>query len=216
MIDWQKIDTVFLDMDGTLLDLHFDNFFWREHVPARYAEVNSISVDEAKTTLYPIFQEVEGTMDWYCIDYWTERLDLDIALLKVEVDHLIAVHPHVIPFLDALREHNKKVVLVTNAHMKSLELKMQRTQLANHFDALVCSHDYRVPKEDTGFWELLHNTMPFSRSGTLLVDDSLPVLRAAHSYGIKNLLAINKPDSKGPKREISEFNAIADFSAIMP
>ena len=26
MINWQQIDTVFLDMDGTLLDLHFDNY----------------------------------------------------------------------------------------------------------------------------------------------------------------------------------------------
>ena len=33
IIDWTRIDTILLDMDGTLLDLGFDNFFWREHVP---------------------------------------------------------------------------------------------------------------------------------------------------------------------------------------
>ncbi|MEC7663678.1 MAG: haloacid dehalogenase, partial [Pseudomonadota bacterium] len=25
-LDWQNIDTVLLDVDGTLLDLHYDNF----------------------------------------------------------------------------------------------------------------------------------------------------------------------------------------------
>ncbi|MEC8348362.1 MAG: haloacid dehalogenase, partial [Pseudomonadota bacterium] len=27
-LDWQNIDTVLLDVDGTLLDLHYDNFVW--------------------------------------------------------------------------------------------------------------------------------------------------------------------------------------------
>ncbi|HBT55971.1 MAG TPA: haloacid dehalogenase, partial [Pseudomonas sp.] len=34
MLNWNAIDTVLLDMDGTLLDLHFDNHFWLEHMPA--------------------------------------------------------------------------------------------------------------------------------------------------------------------------------------
>ena len=29
---WRDIDTVLLDMDGTLLDLHYDNHFWLEPV----------------------------------------------------------------------------------------------------------------------------------------------------------------------------------------
>ena len=38
MIDWNAINTVLLDMDGTILDLHFDNYFWKEYVPQKYAE----------------------------------------------------------------------------------------------------------------------------------------------------------------------------------
>ena len=42
-LPWSDIDTVLLDMDGTLLDLHFDNHFWLEHLPQRYAELHGVS-----------------------------------------------------------------------------------------------------------------------------------------------------------------------------
>lgn len=213
---WQSIDSVFLDMDGTLLDLNFDTYFWTEHVPQRFAEKNGIALEQAKTQLYPRFYAVTGTMNWYCLDYWTRELGLDIALLKEEVEHLIAVHPHVPEFLERARGSGKRVVLVTNAHMKSLQLKMERTKLAGHFDAIVCSHDYGMPKEDIRFWEKLQDAEPFAPARTLLVDDSLPVLRAARDYGIGFLRAVAKPDSRQPPRDDGEFPAIDNFSDIMP
>jgi len=216
MIDWNNIRSVFLDMDGTLLDLHFDNHFWREHVPKRFAEYNGLEVDAAREHLYPLFQSVEGTMEWYCIDYWSQQLGMDIAELKREVDHLISVHPHVTDFLTAAKNADKRVVLVTNAHNKSLELKMQSTQLAGYFDAIICAHDIGLPKEEPKFWDKLQLTEPFNKSDTLLVDDSLPVLRSAKQYGIEQLLAVYKPDTKGPVKDVEEFNAITHFNDIMP
>lgn len=41
-IDWQAVDTVLLDMDGTLLDLAFDNYFWQKLVPETYGEQQGI------------------------------------------------------------------------------------------------------------------------------------------------------------------------------
>jgi putative hydrolase of the HAD superfamily len=216
MLDWKKIETVFLDMDGTLLDLNFDNYFWQHHVPQRYAEKFGMDVESAKQELFPKFRSVEGTMDWYCVDYWTGRLGLDIALLKQEVDHLIAVHPHVTEFLDALREHDKRVVLLTNAHQKSLSLKMEKTQLGGHFDRLICTHDIGLPKEQEGFWEKLQQTEAFEKEHALLIDDSLPVLRRARAYGVRFLLAVYMPDTKGPERDVGDFDAVRHFSDITP
>ncbi len=203
-------------MDGTLLDLHFDNHFWREHVPMRYAEYHGLKIDAAREHLFPLFQSVEGTMEWYCVDYWSQQLSMDIAELKREVDHLISVHPHVIDFLVATKRAQKRVVLVTNAHSKSLELKMQSTQLADHFDAIICAHDIGIPKEEPMFWEKLQLTEAFDKSTTLLVDDSLPVLRSAKQYGIAHLLAVYQPDTQAPIKDVEEFTAIHHFSDIMP
>jgi HAD superfamily hydrolase (TIGR01509 family) len=216
MVSWQDIDSVMLDMDGTLLDLHFDNHFWLEHVPLRYAEKNRISLDQAKTELMTRYRKAEGTLDWYCVDYWTDQLGLDIEMLKQEVDHLIAVFPYVVDFLDALRKKEKRIVLVTNAHGKALRIKMNRTRLGGHFDNLVCSHDLGLPKEDLDFWGKLQTIEPFSKTRTLFIDDSLPVLRSARLYGIDHLLAVYNPDSKGPEKDTGEFDAIRSFREIMP
>jgi putative hydrolase of the HAD superfamily len=216
MIDWSTIDTVLLDMDGTLLDLNFDTHFWREHVPLRYAEMHGIDIESAREKLYPRFRAMEGTMDWYCVDYWSRELELDIVMLKEEVDHLIQVFPNVREFLDRLREQGKHVTLVTNAHQKSLQLKMNRTQLAGHLDDIVCAHELGLPKEEQVFWSRLHSMMPYDAERTLLIDDNLSILRSARQYGIAHLLAVYQPDSGMPPRETGEFPAIRGFTDIMP
>jgi putative hydrolase of the HAD superfamily len=216
MLDWPRIDTVLLDMDGTLLDLHYDNHFWLEHVPRRYSEHHGLSLDVARAELKERYRKVEGTLDWYCVDYWTRELGLDIPLLKQEVEHLIAIHPHVLDFLHAVRATRKRVLLVTNAHGKAIDIKFRRTQLGGHFDAVVCAHDLRAPKEHAGFWHKLAAVHPFDKERTLLIDDSLPVLRAARDYGIGQLLAVYKPDTKMPEKDVGEFSALRSFRDIMP
>lgn len=214
--DWSEIDTVLLDMDGTLLDLHFDNHFWLTHVPRRYAEARGLSFEEASRELMQRYKDVEGTLEWYCIDHWSQKLGLDIALLKREVDHLVQVHPHVLEFLEALQQAGKRRVLVTNAHQKSIAIKMEKTVLAGHLDEIVCSHDLGLPKEDRGFWLKLEERLHFDKQRTLFVDDSLSVLRSAYDYGIHWLLAITLPDSKESMRQVDEYPSIKDFSTLLP
>ncbi|MBU0500574.1 MAG: GMP/IMP nucleotidase [Gammaproteobacteria bacterium] len=216
MINWREIDTVLLDMDGTLLDLHFDNHFWLEHVPRRYAEARGMVLAEAKRELLGRYNNIQGTLEWYCVDHWSRELELDIALLKEEVSHLIAVHPHVIDFLEGLREAGKRAVLVTNAHQKSLRLKMEKTRLQGYFNNIVCAHDLGHAKEEQAFWHRLQHLEPFDPERTLFVDDSLSMLRSARSYGIRWLLAALRPDSKLPPHETQEFPAVQDFSKVMP
>lgn len=214
--DWNAIDTVLLDMDGTLLDLNFDNHFWQTHVPLRYAEKHGLSGEAAGAHLAERYRAKTGTLDWYSVDYWSRELELDIAALKEEVAHLIAVHPDVPDFLDTLRRLGKRILLVTNAHHKSLSLKMARTGLTAHFDVLVTSHEIGLPKEDADFWPALAAFHPFDPGRSLLIDDSLPVLRAARKAGIAHLLGIAQPDSRRPRTDGDEFITIGRFAQIMP
>ncbi|MCP3867262.1 MAG: GMP/IMP nucleotidase [Gammaproteobacteria bacterium] len=215
MFDWNKIDCLFLDMDGTLLDLHFDNYFWLEHVPKRYAEARGLSLEASSKLLLTGYKDIEGTLEWYCLDHWSRELELDVALLKEEVSHLISVHPHVTEFLGAVRERGKRVALVTNAHQKSLALKLERTQLAGYLDAVICAHDLGLPKENPRFWSKLQEVEPFDRERTLFVDDNLSVLASADQYGISWLLSILRPDTRGPDREPGGYPAIHGFDELL-
>lgn len=215
-LPWPAIDTVLLDMDGTLLDLHFDNHFWLEHLPQRYAERHSISLAMAKLELVPLFQAHQGTLNWYCLDYWSRELDLPIRALKREIAHLIALRPAADTFLAALRAAGKRVVLITNAHPDSLSLKLERVELARWFDRLISSHEYGFPKEDQQFWHALAHDVDFDPARSLFIDDSLPILRSARRFGIAHLLAVSEPDSRGPRRDAEEFQAVDDYRELLP
>lgn len=215
MIDWQNIETVLLDMDGTLLDLYFDNYFWLEHLPKRYAELHHISEAEAKAILQPIFEQTQGTLNWYCLDYWSDTLKVDIPKLKQEVKHLISIRPKVVDFLKWLEKNGKKKLLVTNAHRDSLDIKLMETEIHHHLDELISSHDYRAPKEDQSFWQQLQQDHPFDPNKTLLIDDSQAVLKSAQRYGIRYLLSISQPDSQLPHRDQQDFHPILCFSDLM-
>ncbi|MGK0380888.1 MAG: FMN phosphatase YigB (HAD superfamily), partial [Flavobacteriales bacterium] len=137
---WKNIHTVLLDMDGTLLDLHFDNHFWLEHMPKKLAEKHSISLQAAKDIMAVETQQVMGTLSWYCLDFWAEKLDMDIVEAKREIEHLISIREDSLPFIDALKASGRDVILVTNAHPDSLSLKVEHTQLDNHIDQLISTH----------------------------------------------------------------------------
>lgn len=216
MIDWSRIDTVFLDMDGTLLDLHFDNHFWLEHMPRRYAEYHGLAPEVARARLTAHYARHNGTLNWYCLDFWSSELALDIVQLKQEVAHLIAVRPDVPAFLQAIRDSGRRMVMVTNAHPKSLDLKMRETCIDTYFNSLLSSHRVGLPKEHPDFWHGLQAIEPFDRARTLFVDDSLPVLNSAQNYGIANLLAVCNPDSKQPHKDCGVFATITSFAQVMP
>lgn len=215
MLNWPEIDTVLLDMDGTLLDLYFDNHFWLEYLPKRFAETHGHAESEARRQLAQRFGELRGQLDWYCLDYWSAQLQLDMIALKREIRHLIAVRPYVADFLAGLRRGNRQVWMVTNAHRHSLDLKMEQTGIDHYFDRLISSHDLRAPKEDPAFWHALQQSHPFDPARSLLIDDTHSVLQAARRFGIAHLLTMLQPDSRQPGREAAEFPGIIHFDELL-
>lgn len=213
--DWENIDTVLLDMDGTLLDLHFDNFFWLHHLPKRYSEQHGIDATTARLDLKQQMASRQGTLDWYCTDFWSDQLNIDIVDLKCEVLHLVNERPQVQDFLTALGAKGKQRILITNAHRDSVDIKFSVTGIEPLLDLVISSHDYGYPKEDQLFWQQLQANMPFDPARTLFIDDSEPVLRSAEKYGIAHLLCIDKPDSQQQARLSSDFPSIVDFEQIL-
>jgi 5'-nucleotidase len=208
VVDWDAIDTVLVDMDGTLLDLAFDNFFWRELVPQRYARLHGLTVAAAEEQLAPRFAARVGTLEWYCLDHWTRDLGVDLKSLKRAHRERIRFLPGAQDFLAAARGRGKRVCIVTNAHRDTFEVKAEHLGLDRLVDSVVCSHDFAAPKETAAFWQALERHDPFDGRRTLLIEDSLAVLAAAQAHGVQHTVAIRRPDSREPPRVIAGFTAI--------
>ena len=216
MIDWSSIDTVLLDMDGTLLDLHFDNYFWLQHLPRAYARKHAMTEEESSEQLTAKLSVGQGTLDWYSLDHWSEQLGLDIPALKRELQHMISIRPFALEFLTRLHHSHRDVVMVTNAHRKTLDIKMDSVDITGWFDRVVVSHDLDAAKEEQAFWHRLQTLHPFDPARTLFIDDTERVLESARQYGIAHLLTLLQPDSKRQKRIDTRFPGIHHFDEIMP
>jgi 5'-nucleotidase len=214
-VDWECVDTVLLDMDGTLLDLRFDNWFWQTFVPGRYAAAHGISEAEAQKRLAPKFTGVAHTLQWYCVEYWSRELELDICALKRETLQRVGFLPGAEAFLQKLRASGKRVVLVTNSHPTTLALKNERVALTQYFDACYSSQPFAAPKEDAAFWPRLAAREEFSKQRTLFIDDSLRVLQCARHYGIAHLRAVRRPDSGAPAQATADFAAIDGVAELL-
>jgi 5'-nucleotidase len=206
--DWSTIDTVLLDLDGTLLDLAFDTRFWRHIIPSAWARARGVSLEQAREHLTPRFREREGTLAWYCVAHWSRELELDVAALKRAAMHEVRWLEGVPDFLTALRRSGKRLVLLTNAHPQSLAIKDERTGVSGYVDAMFSSHTFAWPKEDARFWENVRRSEPFDPQRTLFVDDSPTVLAAARAAGIRWVIGLRHPDTQGTVRDHGPWPAV--------
>jgi 5'-nucleotidase len=213
--DWARIDTVLLDLDGTLLDLAFDNYFWLQRIPVLYAAARSLTVPQAEQVLEPQFRACEGTLNWYCIDHWSRELGLNVAELHRGESAHIRWIPGAQDFLRELLSRGKRLVLATNCHPEVLRIKDECTGFSRYMAAIHSSHTYHAPKEDQQFWKGLRAAEPFDVERTLFVDDSLRVLRAARESGLRHIYAVRRPDSSTGPRHHDEFPSVDAVSELL-
>jgi len=215
-LPWSEIQFVLLDMDGTLLDKSFDDYFWTEHVPQKFSEKNRIGLDEAKHLLYAGYRAQERTLRWTDVDYWSDQLGLDIVALKESVRDQVRVHAGVVSFLQFLRRQDRKVLLATNAHPKTVQIKLEQTALLPYFDKILCSSDIGAPKEEEAFWVGAQRAVGFETARSLFVDDNEEVLLAARAFGIRFLLFKSHASSQENEGRSGHFPSLKSFVEITP
>jgi putative hydrolase of the HAD superfamily len=216
VIDWHNIDTVLLDMDGTLLDLNYDNVLWGERLPDRYAAHHGVTNEQARATLEHHFARTRHTLAHYCLDHWAALTEIDLLGLHRELVHLVRYRSHAEAFMGQLRRSGRRAILVTNAHRDGLAIKDAHIGLTRRLDHAVSSHDVRAPKEAAEFWTRLAAIHPYDPRRTLLIDDNAAVLAAAAKHGIAHLVTVSQPDSSRPPRSDLAHRAFNSFDEIMP
>jgi putative hydrolase of the HAD superfamily len=212
---WDEIDYVFLDMDGTLLDKYYDDYFWEHFVPEVYATRNLVDITDARKLLLDTYKSVESTLQWTDLDYWSDRLGLDIVALKREISHLVNIHPHTIDYFEYMQKIGKELFLVTNAHPKTLEIKMEQVNIEKWFSQIVCSQEVGAAKEQPEFWHNLQQVLPYNPKRTLFADDTEKVLHSAKASGLQHLIHVAKPSSRLPVQFSTQYQSIVNFRELM-
>ncbi|WP_287791605.1 MULTISPECIES: GMP/IMP nucleotidase [Atlantibacter] len=215
-IAWPDVDTVLLDMDGTLLDLAFDSHFWLTLVPETLSQQRGITLEEAHLYIRQEYHAVQHTLNWYCLDYWSERLGLDICAMTTQQGPRAVLRDDTVPFLDALKACGKQRILLTNAHPHNLAVKLEYTGLGAHLDLLLSTHTFGYPKEDQRLWETVQAHTGLNPARTLFIDDSEPILDAAARFGIRYCLGVTNPDSGVAEKIYHRHAALNDYRRLIP
>jgi len=213
---WDRVDDVLLDVDGTLLDRHFDNFFFEEELPRRYAAKHGLMVEEARERLLAMYRAVEGELDWTDLNYWTKTLDIDVVALTKEFDYLIALHPDSLDFLRHLRAQRKRIYLLTSAHAAGVEIKVAKTRIDRYVDRIVNAFEVGYLKMRPEFWPTCQRLLEFEPSRSLYIDDDEACLAAAQKFGVKFLYHRSKSSSHQPPQPSSRYESIESFHELLP
>lgn len=215
MINWQEVETVLLDMDGTLLDLHFDNYFWLNYVPKVLSLKRGQSLEQVSREVFALYKEAEGSLKWYCIEHWQKVLGLELMELKQEQSHKITWMKDARFFLRALKQAGKRRILLTNAHPLSLKLKSKHTGIDREVDECYSTHFFGHAKESPVLWRLLEKRCAFDPKTSLFIDDSEKLLKVAKQAGIAYQLGIFQPDSQRKGASMQEFQTIRSYRSLI-
>jgi 5'-nucleotidase len=214
VVDWSQIDDVLLDMDGTLLDRHFDNFFFEEELPRRYAALHDLQLEESRDTLLEMYRSVEGELAWTDLHYWTRRVGIDVVALHRELDHMIGFLSGAEEFLQHLHQLGKRVTIVTNAHESGVAIKVAKTGLDRHVDRIVNAFEVGYLKMRPEYWPSCQRLLGFDVARSFFMDDDEHCLTAAKEFGVAHLIHSAKSSSQLPPTPLTQFVSVTDFSPL--
>lgn len=214
-LDWSAVDDVLLDMDGTLLDRHFDNFFFEEELPRRYAARHGLPFKEALAKLLAMYRSVETELAWTDLHYWSRLLDMDLVALTKEFDHLIRFLPDAEDFLAHLREQGKRVHIVTNAHASGIAIKAAKTGVDKHVERIVNAFEVGHLKMRPEYWPTCRDLIGFDPARSLYIDDDESCLAAAQAFGIGYIVHRSKSSSQLPPQPSARYRSIETFHVLM-
>ncbi|MDR3089055.1 MAG: HAD hydrolase-like protein [Desulfobulbaceae bacterium] len=207
------VSYLLLDLDGTLLDAHFDDYFWEDFLPNLIAKRDGMTPDAAREKLLTLYNEARCSLRWADVEYWSERLAVDIVALKRRQAHLIRPHDGALDFLARIENLGANRVLVTDAHPKTLALKLEKVDIGRFFDTIIRAEDLGAAKTEALFWQRLA-AMGYDLGRSFLIDDNLAVLRQARRQGVGHCAHVTRPNSRRRAQATSEFFAVASVADL--
>lgn len=205
------------DMDGTLLDLAYDDLIWNHKLPERHAAMNACTLEQSHATLHDFYENHKHTLSWYSSSFWTSKVGVNTLALQYDYKKNIQPRSGCFELLEILKQRGYKCWIVTNADCAGLKLKLENINLRPYFEVIVSSEEIGHAKEFIEFWQILQNMHPFNPKNVVLIDDTAKVLNGAALFGIESLITISQPSSnKVAKNALElEYPTINDLTELV-
>jgi len=192
------VKVVSFDLDGTIVERKYTDYFWLEVIPKAYAEEKGIELNKAKRIVYLKYDEIgENDLRWYLPDFWLKYLNIRKNLNKLlyEAFRESRPYPYVKPLLSVLRKKKFKLILCTNASRDFAIEVLEYLSLKNFFDKIYsCVSDYGLIRKTRSFYFRVLKDLKVPACLMVHIGDNYVYdYKIPASIGIKAIL-IKKPE----------------------
>jgi len=208
-----KVRFVSLDLDGTIVNRDYVDYFWLELVPTLYAERHGLSLEEAKKEVQRQYDEI-GPKDlrWYNPQYWFQRFGLDSGMLSwalEEAGRFVKPYRDALEFVEAA-QGKAQLVLSTSASREFIGIVFARVpELAPVFTHVFSStSDFSLPGKPPEFYKAVLKQLEAEPSELVHAgDDEEADYRIPATLGIRAFL-VDRSGAKGISSLLELLEAI--------
>jgi len=121
------------DVDGTLVDLEYNDLIWFKEIPELVARKKKISFEKSLKFVHEEYAKLgEHNLNWYDINYWISYFGIEISPDKIfeKYEPQVKIYPEVIPLLEELK---KKYILIVITAMPREFLIPKMKNLEKYF-----------------------------------------------------------------------------------
>ena len=129
----KSLRIISFDVDGTLVDLEYNDLIWFKEIPELVAKKKKISFEKSLKFVHEEYAKLgEHNLNWYDINYWISYFGIEISPDKIfeKYEPQVKIYPEVIPLLEELK---KKYILIVITAMPREFLIPKMKNLEKYF-----------------------------------------------------------------------------------
>ncbi len=130
MIEKKELKIISFDVDGTLVDLEYNDLIWFKEIPELVAKKKKISFERSLKYVYEEYTKLgEHNLNWYDINYWVTYFGLKVSPKKIleKYESQVKIFPEIIPLLEELKK-NFILIVITAMPREFLIPKMKKLE----------------------------------------------------------------------------------------
>jgi len=129
----KSLKIISFDVDGTLVDLEYNDLIWFKEIPELVAKKKKVSFERSLKFVCEEYAKLgEHNLNWYDINYWISYFGIEISPDKIfeKYEPQVKIYPEVIPLLEELK---KKYILIVITAMPREFLIPKMKNLEKYF-----------------------------------------------------------------------------------